>query len=77
MFKDKYFSWFFKYGICNDIPARKNRITGAVQMHWDNPSRWINFDSSHWPNFKADEKAYVFRSFGEFARKSWEKPQED
>ena len=48
---------FYIFGTCNGRPARRNRKTGEVQFkpNWETDGdRWVNFDSSWWPNFIAD-----------------------
>ena len=50
---------FWTYGTCNNMPARKHKIKGNVQfILWKTGEQghkedyWINFDSSHYSNFK-------------------------
>jgi len=45
-------------GVCNELPARKNRFTKEVQFvlwkrgqHGHASDYWIAFDRSHWDNF--------------------------
>lgn len=54
-YKKKYF-WI--YGHCNGIKARKHSLNKNVQFvmwkkgeHGHKNDYWINFDSSHWENF--------------------------
>lgn len=49
----------YEHGTCNGSTARRNRKTGEVQMSasWATAGDgWVNFDSSWWPKFIADEK---------------------
>lgn len=68
------FDWFGSWEIGHfgerNVEARRNTLTGRVQMFCEHPDRWIDAHKDHWgkfiPNEKGTDKKTVMDS--DFAR---------